>query len=94
VAQQTPALSVLVQALTATNLTGGPLADPQAVLTVFAPTNAAFSKLAGALGITPTQLLTTRTVRPRSTVCLYVLLSRVLNRVLVACVIRRWLPTC
>ena len=49
-------------ALEAAGLAGGPLADPQAVLTVFAPTNAAFGKLIGALGVTPAQLLN-RTVR-------------------------------
>jgi uncharacterized surface protein with fasciclin (FAS1) repeats len=64
VAQQSPQLSVLVLALSATNLTSGSLADRYAVQTVFAPTNAAFAKLAGALGVTQAQLLA-RTVRAR-----------------------------
>jgi hypothetical protein len=54
----TPQLSVLVDALTAANLTGGSLADPFAVQTVFAPTNAAFAKLTAALGTTASQLFT------------------------------------
>jgi hypothetical protein len=54
----TPQLSVLVDALTAANLTGGSLADPFAVQTVFAPTNAAFAKLTAALGTTVSQLFT------------------------------------
>jgi uncharacterized surface protein with fasciclin (FAS1) repeats len=54
----TPQLSVLVDALTAANLTSGSLADPFAVQTVFAPTNAAFAKLTAALGTTTSQLFT------------------------------------
>jgi hypothetical protein len=67
VAEKTPALSVLVQALKETNLTRGSLSDPQAVQTVFAPTNAAFTKLASALGLSLEQLLSrTDAVRGRA----------------------------
>ena len=51
-----------MSALEAAGLAGGPLADRNAVLTVFAPTNAAFRKLTAALGITQAQLFN-RTVR-------------------------------
>ena len=56
-AQQTPTLSRLVSALKAAGLAGGTLADRNAVQTVFAPNNAAFQKLTGALGISSAAFL-------------------------------------
>ncbi|MBS7809003.1 fasciclin domain-containing protein [Variovorax sp. PCZ-1] len=54
-AQATPSLSILVEAVIAANLTGA-LSAP-GTLTVFAPTNDAFTALLGELGLTKAQLL-------------------------------------
>jgi uncharacterized surface protein with fasciclin (FAS1) repeats len=55
-AQATPDLSILVEAVVAADL-AGTLADPSASFTVFAPTNAAFAALLTELGVTKEQLL-------------------------------------
>lgn len=57
VAERTPDLSILVLALRAANLTGPPLSSRTTNLTLFAPTNAAFSALLEKLNITSTALL-------------------------------------
>jgi uncharacterized surface protein with fasciclin (FAS1) repeats len=55
-ATKTPDLSILLAAVKATGLAGA-LSDGTVALTVFAPTNAAFTAAATALGTTPAALL-------------------------------------
>ena len=47
----TPELSILVEAVVAAGLEGGALADPDAAITVLAPTNTAFLDLLDTLGV-------------------------------------------
>jgi len=71
VAERTPELSILVQALRAANLTGPPLSSRTTNLTLFAPTNAAFSALLGKLNVTSAALFSLANRQLLTSVLLY-----------------------